>query len=273
MLAALRKGGYRVLAQPHSGLSAARNRGIDASAGDYFLPLDADNRILPGFTAEALALLDSDSSAGVVYGDRREFGAHSADVSVPEFDLSRMLWSNDIDACAVVRREVWSEAGGYDVGFDAWEDWDFWLGAASRGWRFIRIPRPTFEYRIRRDSMHHRFLRGTTILPTLRRFYEKHRSLVSDNVLETLMAGHTERHQLFKDIAALREARDGGQVALGRVADASEQVANLRVTVAAREAEIASANFILQSRDQELAVLRKMRAQDSGAPASATSYS
>ena len=143
-----------MIEQAHAGLSAARNRGIAASAGDYFLPLDADNRLLPGFAAEAVALLDADSAAGVVYGDRREFGARSGDVAVPEFDLPRMLGSNYIDACAVVRREVWSDVGGYDVAFHDWEDWDFWLGAAARGWRFIRIPRPTFEYRVRPDSMH-----------------------------------------------------------------------------------------------------------------------
>jgi glycosyltransferase involved in cell wall biosynthesis/GT2 family glycosyltransferase len=243
VLAALGEAGHRVIEQPHGGLSAARNTGIAASAGDYFLPLDADNRLLPGFAAEAVALLDADSAAGVVYGDRREFGSRSGDVTVPEFDLPRMLSGNYIDACAVVRREVWSEAGGYDVALEAWEDWDFWLGAAARGWRFVRIPRPAFEYRIRPDSLHQRFLRRTDYLPVLRRVYEKYPQLVSEHAVEILMAGHVERRQLRDDATALRDARDTIQVEIDRLA------------VGTRE--------ILAARDAELAALRKLQSAGS----------
>ncbi len=230
VLAALAAAGHRVIEQPHAGLSAARNTGIAASAGRYFLPLDADNRLLPGFAAEAVALLDADPAAGVVYGHRREFGMQSGDVTVPEFDLPRMLSGNYIDACAVVRREVWSEAGGYDVAFHDWEDWDFWLGAAARGWRFVRIPRPTFEYRIRPDSLHQRFLRRTDYLPVLRRVYDKHPQLVSQHAVEILLAGHVERRQLRDDALALRDARDTIQVEIDRLA------AGTRELLAARDA-------------------------------------
>ena len=256
VLAALGEAGHRVIEQPHSGLSAARNTGVAASAGDYFLPLDADNRLLPGFAAEAVALLDADPAAGVAYGDRREFGTRSGDVTVPEFDLPRMLNGNYIDACAVVRRAVWSEAGGYDVAFHDWEDWDFWLGAAARGWRFIRIPRPTFEYRIRPDSLHHRFLRRTDYLPVLRRIYEKHPELVSSHAVETLMAAHLERRQLRDDATALRDARDVLQVEIDRLALGTQEL------LAARDAELASVKSVLQARDGELSAMRKRQAAD-----------
>jgi GT2 family glycosyltransferase/glycosyltransferase involved in cell wall biosynthesis len=250
VLAALSAAGHRVIEQPNGGLSSARNRGIAASAGDYFLPLDADNRLLPGFAAEAVALLDADPAAGVVYGDRREFGTRSGDVSVPEFDLPRMLSSNYIDACAVVRREVWTEVGGYDIAFHDWEDWDFWLGAAARGWQFIRIPRPTFEYRIRPDSTHQRFLRRTDYLPVLRRIYDKHPKLVAERAAEILMAGHVERRQLRDDATALRVARDTIQVEIDRLAVGTREI------LAARDAELASLKYVLQAREAELSALR-----------------
>jgi glycosyltransferase involved in cell wall biosynthesis len=265
VLAALSEAGHRVIEQPHAGLSAARNRGIAASVGDYFLPLDADNRLLPGFAAEAVELLDGDSAAGVVYGDRREFGARSADVTVPEFDLPRMLSSNYIDACAVVRREVW-EAGGYDVAFDVWGDWDFWLGAAARGWRFIRIPRPAFEYRVRPDSMHQRFLRRTDYLPALRRVYDKYPQFVSERAVESLIAAHVERRKLLDDAMALRDSRDAIQVEIDRLAlGTHEQIAALREILTARDAELASVKFVLQARDKELSALRNLNA--AGSPA------
>jgi glycosyltransferase involved in cell wall biosynthesis len=256
VLAALGEAGHRVLEQPHGGLSAARNTGIAASAGDYFLPLDADNRLLPDFATEAIALLDADSGAGVVYGDRREFGMRSGDVTVPEFDLPRMLSANYIDACAVVRREVWSEAGGYDVTLDIWEDWDLWLGAAARGWRFIRIPRPTFEYRVRPDSVHQRFLRRTDYVPALRRVYDKVPELVSERAVEILIAAHVERRQLFADATALRDSRDAIQAEIDRLA------LGRREEIAARDAELASVKFVLQARDEELRNLQSVDRPD-----------
>ncbi|MCU1228602.1 MAG: hypothetical protein JWO97_1486 [Acidobacteria bacterium] len=257
VLAALREAGHRVIEQPHSGLSAARNTGIVASSGDYVLPLDADNRLLPGFAADAVALLDADPSAGVVYGDRREFGARSGDVAVPELELPRMLWSNYIDACAVFRRAVWSDCNGYDVAFTDWEDWDFWLGAAERGWRFVHLPRPTFEYRIRPDSLHQRFLRRDDYPSTLRRLYEKHRELVSTHAAEILIAAHVERRALFRDTEAMRASRDAIQAEIDRLAVGTrEQLAALQEIVAARDAELASVKFVLAARDEELASLR-----------------
>lgn len=251
VLAALREAGLRVIEQPHSGLSAARNRGMAAAAGDYLLPLDADNRLLPGFAAEAVALLDSHPAVGVVYGDRREFGARTGDVAVPDLDLPQMLWSNYIDACAVVRRAVWSEAGGYDVAFPAWEDWDFWLGAAERGWQFVRIPRPVFEYRVRPDSLHQRFLHRTDYLSTRRRLYEKHRDLVSRHADEILIAAHVERRLLFQDVEALRASRDTIQTEIDRLAAGTrEQTAALKGIIAARDAELASIKTVMQSREE-----------------------
>jgi glycosyltransferase involved in cell wall biosynthesis/GT2 family glycosyltransferase len=218
VLAALGEAGYRVIHQPHSGLSAARNCGIAASSSEYFLPLDADNRLLPGFADEAVALLDADPATGVVYGDRRELGARSGDVAVPELELPALLWSNTIDACAVIRRAVWNDAGGYDVTLPAWEDWDFWLGAVEHGWRFVRIPRPTFEYRVRPDSMLDRFLHRADYPSILRRIYDKHRDLVAAQAAEILVAGHVERHQLFGHIESLRASRDAIQLEIDRLA-------------------------------------------------------
>jgi GT2 family glycosyltransferase/glycosyltransferase involved in cell wall biosynthesis len=275
VLAALREAGHRVIEQPHSGISAARNLGIAASAGDYFLPLDADNRLLPGFAAEAVALLDGDQAAGVVYGDRRDFGARTGDVVVPELDLPRLLWSNYIDTCAVIRRTVWNDCKGYDSAFDNWEDWDFWLGAAERGWRFLRIPRLTFEYRIRPDSVQQRFLRRNDYPATLRRLYTKHRNLISENAAEILIAGHIERRQLFADAASLRTARAVELASVTAILAArDEELASVKTVLAARDEELpsvkeiltardeelASVKFVLQARDEELAAIRQLQA-------------
>ncbi len=145
--------GYQILRQPNQGLAAARNRAIQQAHGDIILPLDADNRIRPGFIEAALAVFRNQSDVGVVYSARLDFGAKDRRVDLPDFDLLTMLGRNFIDACALFRREVWTQCGGYDETLHALEDWELWLHAAKHGWQFHRLEPVYFEYRVRTDSM------------------------------------------------------------------------------------------------------------------------
>ncbi|MGH9763247.1 MAG: glycosyltransferase family 2 protein, partial [Blastocatellia bacterium] len=72
---------------------------------------------------------------------------------VAEFDFEELLTFNYIDAGAVLRREVWAECGGYDQRMSPLEDWDLWISAAEKGWRFHRLPQVTFDYRVRPGSL------------------------------------------------------------------------------------------------------------------------
>jgi hypothetical protein len=61
---------------------------------------------------------------------------------------------NYIDACALYRRAMWEWVGGYDEKMRmGWEDWDFWMRAALRGWRFVHLDDIAFDYRVRTGSM------------------------------------------------------------------------------------------------------------------------
>src|SRR5262249_14968078 len=121
----LRRCGYLILDQENKGLSAARNSGIAMARGRYILPLDDDNRIRAGFIQDAIRVLDSEPEVGVVYGGRHDFGLRTEDWEVPEFDLILILKGNYIDACAVFRKQVWDECGGYDPLMPQLEDWEF----------------------------------------------------------------------------------------------------------------------------------------------------
>ena len=138
VLARLREAGYEISRQENGGLSKARNTLIRSAKGRFILPLDADNRLVPGFIERALRAFDDDPGLGVVYRDRRLFGAASGIVLVPDFDPLDNLNGNEIDACAVYRREVWEDVGGYDEELRCLEDWEFWVHAGKRGWRFRR---------------------------------------------------------------------------------------------------------------------------------------
>ncbi|MEM1179267.1 MAG: glycosyltransferase [Acidobacteriota bacterium] len=149
----LREAGYRIESQEPSGLSAARNRGITEARADYILPLDADNRLRPEFIAPAIAALDNGPELGVVYGEPWEFGLREGRRDVDELDIAKLLESNYIDACALTRKACWWDIGGYDEALPAWEDWDFWIRVATRGWAARKLDVIAFDYRVRPNSL------------------------------------------------------------------------------------------------------------------------
>ena len=159
----LKRGGYFVFDQENAGLSAARNKGISLARGRYILPLDDDNRLREGFLPEAIQILNDSPEIGVVYGDRYDFGLRTAIERVGEFDLDALLDGNYIDACAVFRKQVWTDCQGYDPLMCPMDDWEFWVHAAERGWRFRHIPRVTFDYRVRPNSLIADIRSGATV--------------------------------------------------------------------------------------------------------------
>lgn len=152
---ALRARGIRVLRQENKGLAAARNAAIAASSGEYILPLDADNRLRPGYFEHGTSILNTDSKIGVVYGDAEYIGERTGRWRVGPFDPDRLMLWNYIDACAMYRRPIWEEAGGYDgtMPVQGLEDWDLWLSALEHDWQFSYVPEILFDYRVAKDSM------------------------------------------------------------------------------------------------------------------------
>ncbi|TAF51250.1 MAG: glycosyltransferase, partial [Oscillatoriales cyanobacterium] len=212
----------------NGGLSAARNTGIERSRGRYLLPLDADNRIEPDYITRAIAIFDANPAIGVVYGDVRYIGDKTGTLEVPEFDLNRLCIGNYIDACAVIRRELWQECGGYDTNIPdrlGYEDWDLWLTAAAKGWKFHHEPAVLFDYRVRNNSM----VSGCNIPANRQRlmhyFCAKHIDLYATNFADIfalkdaeLLAERNHNAQLDREKAALQAEIDRQKTELDSIA-------------------------------------------------------
>ncbi len=116
VMARLRRDGYQVIRhETNRGSAAARNTGISCAGGRYILPLDADNRIRTDYLRLGVAILDHAPRVGVVYGDVEFFGEATGPYATPEFAIQRLLLDNIVDTCAVFRRAIWEECGGYDT--------------------------------------------------------------------------------------------------------------------------------------------------------------
>jgi GT2 family glycosyltransferase len=139
----------RLIRQPNGGVAAARNAGVRAARGRYILPLDADDMIAPTMLEEAVEVLDSRPDVAIVYTDLQRFGAATERIIASDLDPIILPEANQLNYCALYRREVWESVGGYDPEMvHGHEDWDFWVGAIERGYGAVRIPAALFLYRI-----------------------------------------------------------------------------------------------------------------------------
>ena len=121
----------------NGGLSAARNTGLAATSGEWFLSLDADDALYPQ-ALEVLAAKAQTSAAGVVYGfvlQRREPAVetrlHSLPYAVgePPAPAKAAFWWTPVSTLgsALIRRSLNDSIGGFDESFRQVEDAEYWL--------------------------------------------------------------------------------------------------------------------------------------------------
>ncbi len=139
------------------GLPATRNDGVAAARGDYVLPLDSDNELLPNAVELLAAALDRDPEAAFAYGvlvTFSEAGPQGLE-SYWDWEPERLIADNYLDALALVRRSALEELGGYttDLRLYGWEDYDLWCRVADRGMRGIKVPEFVARYRLSDVSM------------------------------------------------------------------------------------------------------------------------
>ena len=145
--------GFTVINIKNSGVSAARNSGINIAKGEYLLPLDADDKIASEYLAEAVKILMQKPEVKLVYSDCEFFGTQTGMLIVSAFSTKGMLFSNLIFNAAVIRKSEFDKTDGYDCDFIlGWEDWEFWLRYIKNEEEVEKIPLTYFYYRIKNVS-------------------------------------------------------------------------------------------------------------------------
>jgi len=148
-----------VIHQENRGLPGARNRGADGARTEYLVFLDADDWIEPGFVATLAAAIEAERAAGRdedvshAYCQERLVGLGQGFWRVPDWDPMLMLITNLHPVTALVRRERFEAAGGFEESMrGGYEDWDFWITMVERGWRGVRVREPLFVWRRHSDE-------------------------------------------------------------------------------------------------------------------------
>jgi glycosyltransferase involved in cell wall biosynthesis len=128
----------RVIEQPHTGVSAARNKGAAAAGGRYLAFLDSDDLWLPQKLAIQTAFMDYHPEIaicqtneiwlrrGVRVNPKAKHRKPSGDIFQRSLDLCLVSPS-----AVMMTRELFYQSGGFDESLPVCEDYDLWLRIAT----------------------------------------------------------------------------------------------------------------------------------------------
>ncbi len=136
------------LTKENGGLSSARNFGIKHAAYEWILPLDADDKINKRFIEDADEV-QKQTGADVIGSWMETFGDYvKLHKAIQNPTYTGFSTANRINCCSFFRKSMWESIGGYDENMrDGYEDWEFWLSAAEKGFKFEVIQDVLFYYR------------------------------------------------------------------------------------------------------------------------------
>ena len=157
----------RVIAGPNLGVSAARNRAIAETGGEWIVFLDADDLLLPETLSRRLATAQA-TDADIVICDWRDLVENEPDpiesrvrsvdlealAADPEVACAAEVWAPP--AALMYRRGLVDRIGGFRLDLPVIQDARFLFDAAWHGARFARSLHVGALYRIRADSVSHR---------------------------------------------------------------------------------------------------------------------
>jgi hypothetical protein len=151
---------------------AAANSGLDAATGDYIGFLDDDDSLDPEHVSVLVAALDAHPEFAVAYSGAREVDGAGALVQVRAEPYSRYLLFQDsyvMLQTALIRQEL-RRSCRFDLAFDVFEDWDFWI-QASAVTDFLSVPGETVTYRssLGRSGLGRGANRDAAVIETYRR--------------------------------------------------------------------------------------------------------
>jgi glycosyltransferase involved in cell wall biosynthesis len=129
----------QVIRQSNRGVSAARNRGIQASAGRWIALLDSDDLWLPQKLARQVDFFSAHPDAMICQtGEQWVRKGVRVNPKARHRKFSGMIFEPSLELClvspsaAMIRKRLFSDVGLFDESLPACEDYDLWLRISCR---------------------------------------------------------------------------------------------------------------------------------------------
>lgn len=140
---------------PNAGVSAARNRGVNKSSGEFLAFIDADDLWTPDKLELQLKALQENPNAAVAYSwtdyinesDKIIYsGRHiTLNGNIYEKLLVRYVLENGSNF--LIRKDAYLKVGGFDESISGGEDWELCI-RLSQHYEFVTIPKTQVLYRV-----------------------------------------------------------------------------------------------------------------------------
>lgn len=177
---------FRWVTQPHAGLSAAVNRGMEMARGEYLSILSDDDFLYPNKLRVLAEYLDAHPEADAVCSLPLYVDARGNSLGTPERS-KRWLAANPVITWETVRRRrglvfhgtgilyrtaMCRHAGPWDVTLTGAEEWEYHLRLLAMGYVFHGLSVVTTAYRIHPGQKSGRRHRRTAARLALRRLID-----------------------------------------------------------------------------------------------------
>ena len=132
-------------------ISYATNAAASLSSGEFLAFLDHDDQLTPDALAEiAIAVADA-PDADYLYSDDDKIdreGRRFAPQFKPDWSPTLLLSYMYMSHIKVVRRSLFLDLGGFRIGFEGAQDYDFALRMSERARRIVHIPKVLYHWRV-----------------------------------------------------------------------------------------------------------------------------
>lgn len=144
----------KLINQINKGLASARNTGIMNAIGDYILPLDADDILLPNAIEKLQKAID-ETHDDIIAPEFATFGLHESIFrydNIPTLDEFKV--ANRLPYFCAIKKEALLEVGGYQPKMTyGFEDYALWFDLLKRGKTITLVRECLVLYRTKEQSM------------------------------------------------------------------------------------------------------------------------
>ena len=146
---------FQVFHTENRGVAAARNLAISHCKGEYVLPLDADDILLPTALERFAQAWKENPNASLVVPMIRKVGKGQPSIQDRKWNGYEELKTRCTPTnSSCFRKSDWERVGGYRDG-TMYEDWEFWLRLLYHNDNVVNIPEVLVIYNVRRNSRYH----------------------------------------------------------------------------------------------------------------------